>query len=238
MRNWLRTFKQMWTGQRACARRTLRGAALVARKAAVTLEVLEDRTTPSTLDLVGGVLTYSAAAGETNNVSLLDQATTTRVIDSGAAITLGTGASAAGFTLSPDGHTALGPNATVTNINLQLGDMNDIANIQAINHPTMVQGADGNDTTNVSSAASLIGNLAGINANLGIDAGAGVNTLNVSDFTAGSGNSNVNITGSQITGFAGPTDGSTINYAATGGSFGLIRLLGANSPSLAESFTV
>src|SRR5262249_42710409 len=147
-------------------------------------------------------------------------------------------ATAAGFTLSPDGHTAVGPNATVTNINLQLGDMNDIANIQAINHATMVQGGDGNDTINVSSASSLVGNLAGINADLGIDAGAGVNTLNVSDFTASSGNSNVNITNSQITGFAGPTDGSTINYAATGGSFGLIRLLGANSRTLAESFTV
>ena len=237
MRTCFRTLKQIWA--RALTVRPVRtGMRPQPRRRALGLEGLEDRTTPSTLDLVGGVLTYTGAAGETNLATLLDQAGTTRLADPGADITLGAGAAAAGFTLS-NSHTAIGPNASVSSIALDLGDVNDTANIQAITHATSVLTGDGNDVVNVSSNAALnTGNLAGIAAELSIDAGAGVNTLNVSDFSASTGNSAVTVSDTQILGLAGPSDGSAINYAATGGSFGLIRVLGSNSPTLAESFTI
>lgn len=237
MRNCLRNLKRIWL-QTLLAQSSSRRPDPKKSRKSLRLEMLEDRTTPSTLDLVGGVLTYTAAPGETNIATLTDQATTTKLTDSGATITLGAGAAAAGFTLT-NPHTVTGPNSAVTSISLDLGDLTDTANIQAINHPTSVATGDGNDTINVASNAPLnTGNLAGIASDLTIDAGAGVNTLNVSDFSASTGNSNVSITGTQILGMAGPTDGSAINYAATGGSFGMIRLIGSNSPTLAESFTV
>jgi hypothetical protein len=237
MRSCLRNVKRIWL-QMLSAQSSNRRPAPKKVRNHLRLETLEDRTTPSTLDLVGGVLTYTGAPGETNVATLLDQASTTRLIDSGATITLGAGATAAGFTqINP--HTVTGPNGGVTSIGMDLGDMADTANIQAINHPTSVATGDGNDTVNVSSnAPTNTGNLAGIASDLTIDAGAGLNTLNVSDFSASSGNSNVSVTGTQILGMAGPGDASAINYAATGGSFGLVRLIGSNSPTLGESFTV
>jgi hypothetical protein len=237
MRNWISQLQRMW---KVSYRRPRAVRQRPGRPAYIGIHVtsLEDRATPSVVDLVGGALTYTAAAGETNVVSLQDQGNTAKITDSGAKITLTDAAAKTGFKLAADGHMVFGPNAGLTSTKLDLGDMNDTANIQSISHGTMVLSGDGNDTINVSSNVSLVGNLAGINADLSIDAGAGVNSLNVSDFTANSGNSAVSITGTQILGMAGPSDGAAISYAATGGSFGSIRVLGSNSPVVAESFTV
>src|SRR5262249_60091671 len=132
---------------------------------------------------------------------------------------------------------AKGPDSGFSSISIDLGDQGDTANIQSISRATTLNTGAGNDTINVSSnAPTNTGSLAGIAATLTIDAGAGSNTLNVSDFGASSGNSNVVISNTQITGFAGPTDNVTINYAATGGSFSLIRVIGSNTPTLAASF--
>ena len=146
-------------------------------------------------------------------------------------------ARAAGFTGSGT-NTVTGPDSNaLTSLQINLGNSNDTANVRSFSKPTTLTTGAGNDTINVSST-SLTGNLNGIGANLTIDAGTGANTLNVSDYTAISGNQNVVVGNSSITGFAGPTDGATINYAATGGTFSLLRVLGSNTPTLAQTFTV
>jgi acrosin len=103
---------------------------------------------------------------------------------------------------------------------------------------TLVNGNGGNDTVNVSSdAPTNDGSLDGIAGGLSLDAGTGSNTVVLSDFGATTTNSNGNVvvTSSLITGFAGATDATVINYAATGGTLAL-RLRGSNT--LAETFSV
>ncbi len=95
--------------------------------------------------------------------------------------------------------------------------------------PATVNALGGNDTINVASDAPVnAGNLDGIAGTLTLDAGTGVNALNVSDFSSATANANAVINGTSITGFAGPTDATTIFYAATGGSFSLITVFGSN----------
>src|SRR5262245_12001828 len=205
----------------------------------LAVEQLEARVNPSTLDVVGGVLKYTAASGETNALTVSVTGGTYNFTDTGATITLGSGATSAGWALSNSSHTAKGPDSGLSSLSIDLGDKNDTANIQSINEATTVLGGDGNDTVNVSSnAPTNTGNLAGIAADLTIDAGAGTNSLVVSDFGAASGNGNVVIGNTSITGLAGPSDNVTINYSATGGSFSLLRAIGSNTPSLAEAFTI
>ncbi|HVX63201.1 MAG TPA: autotransporter-associated beta strand repeat-containing protein, partial [Pirellulales bacterium] len=75
----------------------------------------------------------------------------------------------------------------------------------------------GNDTFNVSSnAPTNTGNLSAIVSTLNIDGGAGANTLNVSESGSGSPDT-VLVTSSQIASAITPF---TINYLATGGTFG------------------
>ncbi len=201
------------------------------------LELLEDRITPSTLDFVGGVLSYTASSGVVNNFTLSLSGSTYTLNDTGETITLTAAAKAAGYTGSGT-NTVTGPNSSaLTSITVNLGDLADTANIRSTAKPTLVNTGDGNDTINVSSTG-LTGNLAGITAPLTIDAGAGANILNVSDYTATSGNQNVVIGSTSITGFAGPTDNVAINYQATGGTFSLLHVLGSNTPSLSQTFTV
>src|SRR5262249_23869917 len=71
-----------------------------------------------------------------------------------------------------------------------------------------------------------------------IDESTGVNTLNVSDKGATTGNAHVVIGANKITGLAGPTDAIDLMFAATGGSFGSIAVDGSDSATLTELFTV
>src|SRR5262249_51466126 len=97
------------------------------------------------------------------------------------------------------------------------------------------QGGAGNDVINVSSnAPGNTGTLAGINGALTVTADAGSDQLVVSNFGTSTGDSNVVVSSSQITGLAP----STITYNSTGGSFSLVRVIGSNSPALAENFTI
>ena len=201
------------------------------------LELLEDRITPSTLDFVGGVLSYTASSGIVNNFTLSLSGSTYTLNDTGETITLTDAAKAAGYTGSGT-NTVTGPNSSaLTSITVSLGDLADTANIRSTAKPTLVNTGDGNDTINVSSTG-LTGNLNGITAPLTIDGGAGANILNVSDYTATTGNQNVVIGSTSITGFAGPTDNVAINYQATGGTYSLLHVLGSNTPSLSQTFTV
>jgi hypothetical protein len=207
------------------------------RDACVMLETLEDRLTPATLDITGGLLTYTAGSGVSNVLTLSVAGGNYTFNDVGETITL-TGPGTAGWS-GGGSNTVSGPDSSVNAITVDLGDQSDTANIRSINDPTMILGGLGDDTINVSSnAPANTGNLAGIAADLTIDAGGGSNTLVVSDFGASTGNGNVQVNAGAILNFAGPGDGTAITYAASGGSFGLVRVIGSNSPTLAEQFTV
>src|SRR5207247_286296 len=99
----------------------------------------------------------------------------------------------------------------------------DSLNVQAISSPTIILGGLGDDGISVSSdAPTNSGNLDGITSTLTVDAGAGnTNVLVVSDF-GGSGNPNITVSSSSVTGFAGAANDQVINYAATGGFLNLI----------------
>ena len=80
---------------------------------------------------------------------------------------------------------------------------------------TSLFGTGGLDTVFLNSLAGTaaeVGNLNGINGTVTIDGRTGVNTLILSDFSAVSGNFAAAVTGSQVLGFAGPTDAAVVNY--------------------------
>src|SRR5262245_25126788 len=210
------------------------------RRARFLLEPLEARLTPAQLEIAGTLLTYTAAAGETNSLKVSVTGSGASSVytfnDTGGTITLGSGATGAGWTGSGT-NTVTGPFAAgaPNTISIDLGDQNDIVNILSINNDASVLGGAGNDNINVSSNAPLnTGFLSGINGALTITADSGADQLVVSNFGASSGDSNVVLGNTQITGFAP----STITYHSGGGSFSLVRLIGSNSPGLAETFTI
>src|SRR5262249_52490633 len=114
--------------------------------------------------------------------------------------------------------------ATLTTVTLNGDDGDDTFNVRATpaGATTVVNGGAGNDAVNVSSdAPTNNGNLNAVAGTLTVDVGAGANTMVVSDFGGATPNANVVLTATQITGFAGPADATTINYAATGGTLAL-----------------
>ena len=84
---------------------------------------------------------------------------------------------------------------------------------------TSVLGNGGNDAVNVSSLATMLGNLDAIAGTLNVDGGTGLNSLRISDFGGSTPNASVVITSSSVTGLAGPADATTINYTNISQSF-------------------
>ncbi len=126
------------------------------------------------------------------------------------------------LTLTADSITGLGMSdgigySGVESLNIALGSGGNTVNVQSTSaHTRMVTGT-GNDTVNVSSDAPANGGtLDGILGVLEIEAGGGVNSLNVSDEADGTPDSNVVITSSSLTGLSP----ANIYYAATDGTFG------------------
>ena len=236
MANWLNGLKQMFQGGRGRPRSIRKHPALKPQRLEMVLERLEDRLTPSTLSLAGGDLQYVATSGETNNLTVSYSTATHKYTfaDTGALIT----STISGETGSGT-HTVVVPDTGVTNISIDLSanSHNDVANIDSINAAATVTTGGGMNTINVSSnAPTNTGNLAGIAAALTVTStNGGFDSLVMSNFSAATGDSNVVVGPSTITGFAP----NTITYnTASNGSFSLVRLIGSNSPSLAEKFTV
>jgi acrosin len=153
------------------------------------------------------------------------------ITDPGASINV---AGAQGWTTNNTAHSASGsiPSTATIVVDVTANSNNAIVNVQSISNATTIDGNSGNDTFNVSSnAPANTGNLSGIKAALTVNAGAGKNALNVSNFSASSGDSNVVVSVSTITGFAP----ATITY---NGTYNLVRIIGSNSPTLAENFTI
>src|SRR5262245_8613281 len=236
---WMQGVKRMLaqkTRTRPIRKQQVRGS----RKLGV--EVLEGRWAPAagTLAVVGGVLTFEAGGGTNNNLTLSFSAGNYTLSDTADVINLGAGLSGwtGGGTNTVSGPYGGSPGSALS---LNLGDGADTANLRSLANPTTVLGGDGSNAVNVSSnAGTNTGNLAGIAAAVTVTADqSGSVALTVSDFSASSGNANVVVTASQVQGFAGPSDNVTISYTTSGsGSFSQLRLIGSNSPSLAEAFTI
>lgn len=105
--------RQCWSPLRRC----------LPRRSPLRLELLEDRTLPATLDVTGGVLTYTAAAGATNNLTVSLATGAYTFFDPGDNINLTANAIGAGWT--GGGSVATGPNVSVNSITINLLDQAD-----------------------------------------------------------------------------------------------------------------
>ena len=85
------------------------------------VEALEDRMVPSTASLSGGILTYNAAAGEVNDLTISESAGVLTLLDTGATITAGPE-----FTVVGPNEVTI-PTAGITSGTANLSDMDDQA---------------------------------------------------------------------------------------------------------------
>ena len=102
----------------------------------------------ATLDLAGGVLTYTAAVGAVNQLSASLGGGIYLIDDPGeASITIGSGAAAAGCA-NVDANTVSCPRAAISSWNVQLADQSDTANLVQVLEPITFRGGPGNDNLN------------------------------------------------------------------------------------------
>jgi autotransporter-associated beta strand protein len=158
---------------------------LLKRALPLRLELLEDRTVPSsTVTLASGVLAYTAGTSDTNNLTFsFNSATGVFSFVENGGVTINT--SISGSTGSGTSAVTV-PDTAVTSVQLNLANaQNDILNLQSLNSadPVSFSGGAGNDTISISSnAPSNSGDLLGIqNGTITIAAGTGSNQLNVSE---------------------------------------------------------
>ena len=245
MANWLSGLKSLIQGKNA-RRPARKQPATKPRSVGPAVERLEDRLTPSAavLDFNSAthMLLFTGGSNADNlTVSVSAGKYTFKDTGSGVTITVTSAAAAFGFTGSGTSTVTGGTLPALDSISITGSSVNDTINIQSIGNATTVTGSSGTNTINVSSnAPTNTGNLNGIAAALTVTASNnGMDTLNVSNFGATSGDSNVLIGNFLITGFAGSSNNQTISYNTTsGGTFTLLHVFGSNSPTLAEKFTV
>jgi hypothetical protein len=148
------------------------------------LKLLEDRTLPSTLSFTAGTLTYQAAAGETNILSLSFSGGTYTFSDSGTTagntpITITDNTGIPGTTGGGTG-TVTVPGGSVTAVVINAGDQNDTINVLSTQSgvPTSVNDGPGNDTFAVGDASNTLAGLAGA---VTFNASGGTDSLTVND---------------------------------------------------------
>ncbi|MEQ1862433.1 MAG: hypothetical protein ABMA13_21150 [Chthoniobacteraceae bacterium] len=118
----------------------------------IRIEILESRIAPATLDVVGGLLTYTAGVGIGNSVTLAIAGANYSINDSQEPISLGSGAVTAGFTGSGS-NTVLGSNTAVSSLSFLLGDQNDQFAVSGLTDPLTMDGQAGTvDTAFVTGA--------------------------------------------------------------------------------------
>src|SRR5579883_3580045 len=126
------------------------------RRRLLDLELLEDRTLPSTLSLVNGTLTYAETSGIAHSLSVAYLAGSPGryfITDN------------ENFTQVPDGWSgvgtprAVGADTGVTSGQIATGSGNDQINIQGIGQPFTVNSGAGNDTFNVNVAEQPLATL-------------------------------------------------------------------------------
>jgi autotransporter-associated beta strand protein len=152
-----------------------------------TIEFLEARIAPATLDVTGGLLTYTASPGASNVVTFGGSSATPTVTDTAELINLTANAIAAGFTGSGTSSVS-GSSGSFSSIHVLLGDQNDQLTLQILNVPLTADGEGGVDTFTVSNLLQPNGALTltaeTINVNAAINAATTV-TLTADTMTIG-----------------------------------------------------
>src|SRR5262245_54659305 len=139
MFDWLKSLRE----QLGFVRKPAKAVKPASRRLGV--ESLEDRTTPATLTLeAGGILTYAAGLGETNNLTVSVSGSTYTFTD------------ASGISINGGSNTATFNAATVNGVAIDLGNNNDTASIRSTlaGDNVTVSGGLGNDTINISSTGT------------------------------------------------------------------------------------
>jgi len=194
------------------------------------VERLEDKLTPATLDLVGGVLTFTDSGTEANNLTVAVGAGVYSFNDSLTPIALGSGAIAAGYKGSGTS-TISGPETGVDGLTFNLGGGSNTVNLRSTNDPTTINGQTGASTVYIcSNAPSQTGDMSLIQASVTVNAGSATN-LWASDYTGQSRPDPVHVTSSGITGLSP----YAINLT---GTLSNLRISGSNTSSLPETFII
>lgn len=134
-----------------------------------TIEPLEARIAPATLDVTGGALTYTAANGVANALTLAISGANYSLNDTGETIALTAAATTAGFT-GGGSNTVTGPNTAVSSFNILLGDQDDSFTINGLTDPLTANAGSGADTMTVGGAINVGGALTLISKTLTINA--------------------------------------------------------------------
>jgi Ca2+-binding RTX toxin-like protein len=167
-----KTLRRLFASPKS-ARRTQRPA----KSRPLAVEYLEDRLVPTaTLQIINGVLTYTAGAGIANNLTVSLSGTNYKFVETAETIRVTgiTGASGSGT------NTVLIPANQVqpAGILIGLGDKADTLSIQSTdNDITVKAGADNDNIT--------VGKLSGIGGAVTVDGEAGNDTLQINDGASG-----------------------------------------------------
>lgn len=133
-------------------------------RTALGFEALEDRLTPATMSLMGGVLTFNATAGEVNDVTVSQSGGVFTIHDNGANIF--------GPFVGNGTHTIRVNGGLFQSLTINLGDRNDsmflaTTSVSLINHPVHVDGGSGDDLVSVG------GDLGRLVSNFSVSGGGG-----------------------------------------------------------------
>jgi Ca2+-binding RTX toxin-like protein len=120
--------------------------AFIAGWVALAILLLASRSRAATLELSVTVLTYTAATGAANALTVSLSAGNYTIDDPGeAAISIGVAAAGAGC-VALDANTVRCPRSAIASWDVSLGDQSDSANLSAVLEPTTIRGGTGNDT--------------------------------------------------------------------------------------------
>src|SRR5262245_4879019 len=190
------------------------------------LEALEERWVPATLQVVDGLLTYTAATGVANNLSVSLSGTSYTFRDTAETISVVgiPGATGSGT------NTVTLPGAQVPSAGmlLDLGDKNDVLTIESAAHAIAVMGGADNDTVNVGQLSG--GDLSAISGAVTVDGELGIDTVRVNDQANPLGTSYYTVGATTVT-RTGSSLGFALSYAGaenltvnTGSSSDLITI--------------
>lgn len=195
-----------------------------------TLERLEGRDCPAVLDISpAGALTFVDGAGENNTVSVAVAAGVYSLADRSSPITLGAGAVAAGWA-NAGANAASGPASALSSLSISPGGGANAVGIRSTADPVTIDGGTGVTAVVLSSTGGLIGNMAGIGEDIAIVAG--------SDTSVYCADYNVTARAGAVAVGPGGVSGLGAHSVNWSGTLSLLRVVGSNSSSLAESYEI